>query len=73
MHCCMAGLEGGEMKPIHDYAKYLEYIKNVGGNPTIIWFDNDWSPIGRTVREEMEAQGIIRVSEFRIYAAKEKN
>lgn len=54
------------------YAKYLDYIKNSGGNPTVAWFDEDWEPIGPTVRREMEAAGLIRVIEGRIYDAKKK-
>lgn len=61
------------MKATNDYAKYLEYIKNSGGGPMIQWFDDDWSPIGPTIREEMEDQGIIRVIEGKIYAATENN
>lgn len=53
----------------HRYAKYLDYIKNAGGNPTVKWFDEDWSPIGETVRKEMETAGLALVINGRIYAA----
>jgi hypothetical protein len=51
------------------YAKYLDYIKNAGGNPSVSWFDDDWSPIGQQVRTEMAAAGLIRVIEGKVYLA----
>ena len=32
-----------------DYSKYLSYIDNTGGSPTIEQFEDDWEPIGTTV------------------------
>lgn len=51
------------------YDKYLAYIENTGGSPTVEWFDDDWAPIGAIVRQEMEAAGLIKVVEGRIYKA----
>lgn len=49
------------------YAKYTDYIKNAGGKPTVEWFDDDWSPIGPQVRQEMKTAGLILEIEGRIY------
>lgn len=51
------------------YAKYLDYIKNAGGRPTVEWFDEDWSPNGPNVRKEMEAAGMVMVIDGRVYLA----
>jgi hypothetical protein len=42
------------------FQKYLEYIKNTGGNPSIEWFDTDWEPIGPKVRKDMVKAGLIK-------------
>ena len=42
-----------------NYDKYIEYIKNTGGSPKIEWFDDDWSPIGWRVRNDMKFDNII--------------
>lgn len=41
------------------YQKYLEYIKNTGGSPSITQFDDDWEPIGPRVREDMKRLGLV--------------
>lgn len=41
------------------YDKYLDYIRNTGGNPTVEWFDEDWEPIGKDVRDRMYEEGLI--------------
>lgn len=49
------------------YKKYIDYITNAGGNPTVEWFDEDWAPIGPEVRRDMETAGLALVIEGRIY------
>jgi hypothetical protein len=39
--------------------KYLAYIDNAGGLVHDVWFDEDWEPIGKQVRAELEAAGLI--------------
>ncbi len=40
--------------------KYVAYIKNTGRVPLLTaWFDEDWEPIGPTVRAEMVKHGLI--------------
>ena len=39
--------------------QFIDYIKNTGGSPLIVWFDEDWEPIGPTVRKVLEREGII--------------
>jgi len=56
-----------EIKDLYNYQdsrfkKYLEYITNTGGSPTIAMFDDDWEPIGPRVRADMEKQGLIQIS-----------
>ncbi len=41
------------------YEKYIEYIKRTGGSPKIKWFDDDFEPIGKTIRKEMKKAGLI--------------
>ena len=41
------------------FQKYLDYIANTGGKPKIVWFDDDWEPIGSMVRKDMKALGLI--------------
>ena len=41
------------------YKQYLQYIKNTGTNPDISWFDEDFEPIGPTIREEMVSANLI--------------
>ena len=49
------------------YQKYLEYIRNSGGSPSIEWFDEDWEPIGLLVREQMKVAGLIREQNNQIF------
>ena len=37
--------------------KYIAYIKNTGGAPTIDQFDEDWFPIGHKIRSRLVNQG----------------
>jgi len=46
--------------------KYVEYIKNTGGNPKIEWFDEDWEPIGSEIRKRLKRQNIIDEQEGKI-------
>ena len=39
------------MKP--SLIKYVDYIKNVGGNIKTKDFDEDWEPIGPRIRKEL--------------------
>jgi len=48
------------------YDKYIEYIKNTGGSPSIFWFDEDWEPIGPDVRRRMASAGLIKEQDGRI-------
>ena len=44
--------------------KYVQYIKNTGRVPLKTeWFDDDWDPIGPTLRRDMQAARLITVSE----------
>jgi hypothetical protein len=45
------------------FDKYLQYIKNTGGKPLVSWFDDDWEPIGPTIRNEMLAAGLIDIKD----------
>jgi len=44
-----------------NYTKYLEYIENVGQPCTPEMFDEDWEPIGPTVRDEMVKLHLIEI------------
>jgi hypothetical protein len=41
------------------YRLYLEYIANAGGKPTIAHFDEDWQPLGPTLRADMVRLGLV--------------
>jgi len=42
--------------------QYIEYIRNTGRDPLITaWFDDDWMPVGPTVRNEMQNERLIEV------------
>lgn len=43
------------------FEKYVQYIKNTRMVPLpVAFFDNDWDPIGRMVRADLEKAGLIR-------------
>ncbi len=42
-----------------DLKKYLEYIRNTGGNATINDFDDDHDPIGSLVRADIEGYFVV--------------
>jgi hypothetical protein len=44
------------------FQKYLDYIDNTGGAPSVEEFDEDWEPIGPMVRRDMETAGLVKVS-----------
>jgi hypothetical protein len=49
------------------FQKYLDYIRNTGGNPKIAWFDADWEPIGPQVRKQMKDAGLIYEQDDKIF------
>jgi len=53
--------------------KYIDYIKRSGGNPKIEWFDEDWEPIGPTLREDMKSKGLIKEVDGKIYLVESVN
>jgi len=55
------------------YTKYIEYIKNTGGNPKIEWFDEDWEPIGPSVRQRMAELGLTKEDDGYIMAEEDKD
>jgi hypothetical protein len=48
------------------FDRYLDYIKNAGGSPKVEWFDDDYEPVGPTVRSDMEKAGLIRTVNGRL-------
>ncbi len=48
--------------------KYIEYITNTGGSPTVGQFDDDWEPIGPMVRKDLLEEGMITVVDGTITA-----
>lgn len=49
------------------HKKYLEYIKNTGGNPKISHFDEDWEPVGPQVRKALVEAKLIYEKDGLIY------
>ena len=45
------------------YQKYLDYVTNTGGSPTVDQFDEDWEPVGEMVRNDLVAQMLITISD----------
>jgi hypothetical protein len=41
--------------------QYLDYIDNTGGEPHVVWFDEDWDPIGPLVRKDLVLAGLVTV------------
>lgn len=37
--------------------KYVDYLKNVGGPIALVSFDDDWEPIGLSIRARLVAAG----------------
>ena len=54
------------------YKKFIDYIINVGGNPKIDWFDNDWKPIGPSMRKDLREDGIIYEENGKIFLVEDK-
>ncbi len=52
------------------YAKYLTYIR-LAKNPTVQEFDEDWDPIGHTLRADMTAADLIEEIDGRLYIKRE--
>ena len=42
-----------------NYDRYIDYMKNVGGKIKIEYFDEDWEPIGPSLRKGMKEAGLI--------------
>jgi len=42
------------------FKKYIDYIANTGGFPTIDQFDDDWDPVGPTVRKDLIKFGLVQ-------------
>lgn len=42
--------------------QYLQYVKNTGGNVTVAGFDEDWEPIGPTIRNLLMPEFLIEVN-----------
>ena len=57
-------IERTTMKPY--LRKYIEYIRNTGGEPTLAWFDEDWEPVGPTVRADLLNEGVAEESDGKI-------
>ena len=55
-----------------DFTKYIDYIKNTGGSPSVIFFDDDWDPIGPLIRADMRAAGLIVEKDELIYLVEDK-
>lgn len=45
------------------FDKYLQYIKNTGGKPSVSQFDDDWDPIGVFVRKDMIERNLIEIKD----------
>ena len=53
-----AAIARGEVDP--SLQRYVDYIRNTGRNPLEkAAFDDDWQPVGPSVREQLEAAGLI--------------
>lgn len=45
---------------MRDFTQYLQYIENTGFDELPIkFFDEDWEPIGPSLREDMMNRGLI--------------
>lgn len=49
-----------------NFTKYVEYIINCGEKCHTFWFDDDWDPVGPTVRANMVKAGLIEYDGDRI-------
>lgn len=47
--------------------QYIDYINNTGGSPTIAQFDEDWEPIGPTLRADMIKYKMITERDGKLY------
>jgi hypothetical protein len=54
-------------KLYNSYKVYLDYIKNTGGSPLITYFDNDFEPIGSSLRRDMILHNLVEEKDGRIY------
>lgn len=51
----------------NNHLKYIAYIKNTGGSPTIDQFDEDWEPIGTVIRTQLKANKLIYEKDGKVY------
>jgi len=49
-----------------DFSRYVEYIKNCGEKCLVLWFDEDWEPVGPMVRCAMAEAGLIEINNCEI-------
>ena len=56
------------------FEKYITYIKNTGRVPlSVALFDDDFEPIGPTIRQELEAAGVIQIKDGGIFLVGNRN
>jgi len=48
-----------------DYQKYIDYIKNTGGSPTVEMFKEDWEPIGEKILTRMLHSDVDLISLYK--------
>ncbi len=46
--------------------QYLQYVQNTGGNATVAGFDDDWEPIGPTLRKDLMPTYIFEKSDGKL-------
>uniref|UniRef100_A0A6M3K7T3 Uncharacterized protein n=1 Tax=viral metagenome TaxID=1070528 RepID=A0A6M3K7T3_9ZZZZ len=51
------------------YQKFLDYIRNTGGHPSMEQFDVDWEPIGPRVRKDLLRLGLAREVDSKLEVA----
>lgn len=52
------GPDGSSSQPASDLRKYCDYLRNAGRVLSIAKFDEDWSPIGPSVRQRLCAENL---------------
>jgi len=55
------------LEKIMKFEREIEYIKNTGGEPKIQWFDEDFQPIGPSLRARMKKEGVICECDGKIF------
>lgn len=47
---------------------YVDYLNNVGKYPSpAAWFDDDWEPIGPTVRKQLSEAGLAETEDGQVF------